>query len=190
VPSANTLVRWVNEKRLRLHSAGSTLPHLWPSSPRDFHPEALTDPCMTVSGHTARAIQQELPPSATTIRFLLLPVDQHDHDANGLLPSLHGHYPASRLLRSSPPLACASVLSASRFFRLCLFPFHRKARFSSSVQKPGLDSRHLYTGHRMVSKQVSSMLFPDQSAALVSMSCLNFRRVINGSLTLVSPIHT
>src|SRR5205823_14071737 len=32
----------------------------------------------------------------------------------------------------------------------------------------------------MVSKQVSSMLFPDQSAALVSMSCLNFRRVING----------
>jgi hypothetical protein len=31
VPSANTLVRWVNEKRLRLHSAGSTLPHLWPT---------------------------------------------------------------------------------------------------------------------------------------------------------------
>jgi hypothetical protein len=31
------------------------------------------------------------------------------------LPSLHGHYPASTLLRSSPPLAGASVLSASRF---------------------------------------------------------------------------
>ena len=31
VPSANTLVRWVNEKRLRPHSAGSTLPHLWPT---------------------------------------------------------------------------------------------------------------------------------------------------------------
>jgi len=26
-------------------------------SPREFHPEALTDPCMTVSSHTARAIQ-------------------------------------------------------------------------------------------------------------------------------------
>jgi hypothetical protein len=53
-----------------------------------------------------------------------------------------------------------------------------------------LDSRHLFTGHRMISKQVSSMLFPDQSAALVSMSCLNSRRVIDGSLTLVSPIRT
>src|SRR6202040_2704135 len=29
-------------------------------------------------------------------------------------PSLHGHYPASTLLRGSPPLSGASVLSASR----------------------------------------------------------------------------
>ena len=33
-----------------------------PSSPGEFHPEALTEPCLTVSGHTARAIHRELPP--------------------------------------------------------------------------------------------------------------------------------
>ena len=30
---------------------------LAPSSPGEFHPEALTDPCLTVSSHTARATQ-------------------------------------------------------------------------------------------------------------------------------------
>jgi hypothetical protein len=69
---------------------------------------------------------------------------------------------------------------AHRYFRsrgasACAFSLIIASRFSSSVQKPGLGSRHLYTGHRMVSKQVASMLFPDQSAALVSMSSLNFR---------------
>jgi hypothetical protein len=39
-----------------------------------------------------------------------------------LPPSLHENYPASPLLRSSPLLTCASVLSASRFCRLCLSP--------------------------------------------------------------------
>ena len=28
-----------------------------PSSPGEFHPEALTDPCLTVSSHAARATQ-------------------------------------------------------------------------------------------------------------------------------------
>jgi hypothetical protein len=43
-----------------------------------------------------------------------------------LPPSLHRHCPVSPLLRSSPPLAGASVLSASRGFRLHLFPYHRQ----------------------------------------------------------------
>jgi hypothetical protein len=43
------------------------------------------------------------------------------------LPSLHGHYPASSLLRSRPPLSGASVLSASRGCRLRLFPWHRRS---------------------------------------------------------------
>jgi hypothetical protein len=42
VPSANTLVRWVNEKRLRLHSAGSTLPHLWPTGSSLGSPPSTT----------------------------------------------------------------------------------------------------------------------------------------------------
>src|SRR6185312_10188594 len=36
-----------------------------------------------------------------------------------LPPSRHGHYPASSLLRSSPPLPAASVLSALQF--RCLY---------------------------------------------------------------------
>ena len=36
-----------------------------PSRPGEFHPEPLTEPCVTVSSHTARAIHGELPPSAT-----------------------------------------------------------------------------------------------------------------------------
>jgi hypothetical protein len=35
-------------------------------------------------------------------------------NGDGPLPSLHGHYPASSLLRGSPPLSGASVLSASQ----------------------------------------------------------------------------
>src|ERR1700719_3152049 len=52
--------------------------NLAPSRPGEFHPEPLTEPCVNLSIYTARAIHEGLPPSATTIRFLLLPVDQHD----------------------------------------------------------------------------------------------------------------
>jgi hypothetical protein len=41
VPSANTLIRWVDEKRLRPHSAGSTLPHLWPTGSSRGGPHRL-----------------------------------------------------------------------------------------------------------------------------------------------------
>src|SRR5260370_30799052 len=49
-------------------------------------------------------------------------------------PLLRGHYPASSLLRGSPPLSGASVLSASRLEPLVLFPLASPARFSRSVQ--------------------------------------------------------
>ena len=42
-----------------------------------------------------------------------------------LPPLLHGHYPASLLLQSSPPLPAASVLSASQVRCLYLFPWPR-----------------------------------------------------------------
>src|SRR5262250_1338549 len=107
-----------------------------PSSPGELHPEALTKPCLSLSTHTARVIHEELPPFATISRFLLLPVDQHDRDANDLPPSLHGHYSASSLLQGSPPLNSASVLSPSWFFHLWLFRLHRSLRFPRSVQLP------------------------------------------------------
>src|SRR5207342_1677081 len=50
-----------------------------------------------------------------------------------------GITPASSLLRSSPPLAGASVLSASRWEPLAPFPLASPARFSRSIQ---VDHRH------------------------------------------------
>src|ERR1700692_4295859 len=49
-------------------------------------------------------------------------------------PLLRGHYPASSLLRGSPPLSGASVLSASRLEPLAPFPLPSPARFSRSIQ--------------------------------------------------------
>src|SRR6476619_880820 len=94
-------------------------PRALPSRPGDFHPEPLTEPDLTLSRHPARADAQRLPPYIEH-RYLPLPVDPSQM-ANAPLPSLHGH-PASSLLRSSPPLAGASVLSASRFEPLAPFP--------------------------------------------------------------------
>src|SRR5262249_31575976 len=51
-----------------------------------------------------------------------------------LPPLLRGHYPASTLLRGSPPLAGASVLSASRLEPLAPFPLASPARFSLAVR--------------------------------------------------------
>src|ERR1700724_2303611 len=47
-------------------------------------------------------------------------------NGDDLPPLLHGHYPASSLLRGSPPLSGASVLSASRLEPLVPFPWHRR----------------------------------------------------------------
>jgi hypothetical protein len=66
-----------------------------------------------------------------------LPVDHTSRDADGPSPSLHGHCPASSLLRDSPPLPGESVLSASRVRRLCLFPLHRRTGSQVPDQSPG-----------------------------------------------------
>ncbi len=61
-----------------------------------------------------------------------------------LPPWLHGHYPASPLLRSSPPLPGASVVSASRVRRLCLFPWHRRLGSQVPYESPN-ESHASYT---------------------------------------------
>jgi hypothetical protein len=50
-------------------------------------------------------------------------------------------HPASTLLRGSPPLSGASVLSASRLEPLAPFPLASPARFSRSIRQPGRASR-------------------------------------------------
>ena len=73
-----------------------------PSSPGGFHPEALTEPCVTVSSHTARAMHRRLPPAATTPRLLLSPVGPpvtarmaHPLGSTGI-PPLHRSYEVVR----------------------------------------------------------------------------------------------
>src|ERR1039457_1320709 len=107
-----------------------------PSRPGEFHPEPLTEPCVNLSIYTARATHCRLLPSITTIEFLRFPVDPYDPDAGDLPPSLHGHYPASSLLRSSPPLAGSSALSASRFYRLSLFPWQSQPGSQVPYESP------------------------------------------------------
>ena len=86
------------------------------------------------------------------VEFLRLPVDPYDPDASDLLPSLHGHYPASSATteQSAPDWRIGTFGLA--VLPLVPFPFPSPTRFSSSVRKPGLESRLLYTGHRMASK--------------------------------------
>src|SRR5262245_17524685 len=103
-----------------------------PSSPGELHPEALTEPCLSLSTHTARAIHEELPPFVTINRFLLLPVDQRGRDANDLPPSLHGHYSASSL--SGRRWRTCVLATVRRSNRTCSFPaygFHEDAFFGN-----------------------------------------------------------
>ncbi len=85
-------------------------------SPRAAHRSGLDT--LASSGSCHRNEDRRLPSriGAPPVASWLAP------NVGDLPPLLHGHYPASSLLRSSPPLAGASVVSASRFLRLCLFP--------------------------------------------------------------------
>src|SRR2546427_12692690 len=64
----------------------------------------------------------------------------------------------SLLLRGSPPLSGASVLSASRLEPLAPFPLASPARFSRSIQEPGRESRRLHAGCHLGSLRHPSSL--------------------------------
>jgi len=80
----------------------------------------------------------------------------------------HVPHPAGLLLTPPPPLRgffttmgwSAPVLRIGTLTLvgppLEFLPYHRSDRFPGSAQKPGSSSRHLYTGGRLGSKQVSS----------------------------------
>ena len=136
MPSANTLVRWVNENAFASYGRLDLVPPLadrfivevapidygpiLPSRPGESHPEALTDSGrepLDSSGscHRMKTAVFRHDPSGPPVSGC-----PTDPDAGDLPPSLHRNYPASPLLRSSPPLAGASLLSASRF-SVCAF---------------------------------------------------------------------
>ena len=162
-----------------------------PSSPGESHPEALTDPCLSLSAHTARAIHGELAPSLTTRRFLPLPVDQGGHDANGLPPSLRGHYSTSQLIRGSPPLADALVLWASRFVRLCLLPSHRQRGSQVPYESP--DWTHAASAPdtaRPVSRHLPCFSRTESQFQFWCHLLFRFDALSSDSLSLVFPIPT
>src|SRR5215471_12968784 len=64
VPSANTLVRWVNELRLRPHSAGSTLPHLWPTCSSSGSPPLITARYFSSDSSDSGSLRTPCPPPA------------------------------------------------------------------------------------------------------------------------------
>src|SRR5712675_1330129 len=85
-------------------------------------------------------------------------------NGDDLPPLLHGHYPASSLLRGSPSLSGASVLSASRLEPLAPFPLASPARFSRSIRQPDRASRCLHAGCRSVGLRTSTELIPEEDA--------------------------
>src|SRR6516165_7084840 len=94
-------------------------------------------------GFYVRAYRALLPPHAPdmlTVRIQVIDgtgtFTLSDSQPCRLLTSLHGHYPASSLLRGGAPLSGTSVLSASRLEPLAPFPLALPARFSRSVQEP------------------------------------------------------
>jgi hypothetical protein len=169
---------------------GHTTGHaVLPSRPGEFHPEPLTDPDMNLSIHPARAIHRRLPPSVEIGGLLRSPVG----------PSLQRGWPPpfapwalphfSTTTEESAPAWLVGI-SASRISRLCLFPWHRQT--GSQVPCKSLDKIHaFYTPDtawpvcRSPPRSSRGMRAPP-----VLMSPQAFRCVSEGSLALVSLIHT
>ena len=108
-----------------------------PSRPREFHPEPLTESVREPldshgSCHPVKAAAFRRNQSGSSCcqltkrsqRAMTCPLR-----STGITP-LHRYYEAVR------PCSGASVLSASRFFRLCLFPWHRRPGSQVPYESP------------------------------------------------------
>jgi hypothetical protein len=134
-----------------------------PSRPGEFRPEPLTDPCLTVSHHTARAIPESCRPPPEPAGSSCFQLAHYGSSADDPPPSLCGHYSASSLLRGGLPLDAASVLSLSWFNPLAAFPLATTPNFPRSLRSPLPGSAHLYAGCRPARKQAPSELIPRSS---------------------------
>src|SRR5262244_428996 len=96
-----------------------------------------------------------------TKQFLLLPVDHFGRGLNDLSPSLRGHYPASSLLRDSPPLRLRIRTLAVVGLPLVASPLTSESQvptFHSTASWQAQATSH--AGRRFARKQVSSKLIP------------------------------
>jgi hypothetical protein len=128
---------------------GGTVARPPPSRPGEFHPEPLTEPDLNLSAYPARATHGRLP-SSTDIEFLRCPVDSDQYGwpapfAPRELPRIN-----APMEQSAPGLRIGTFGLTG--FPLVPFPLPSQTKFSSSVRKPRLESRPLYTGHRTASK--------------------------------------
>ena len=160
-----------------------------PSRPGEFHPQSLTDSgreTLASSGSCHRAKTAAFRREKRALPVASWPAP----NVGDLLPLLHGHYPASWLLRSSPPLSAASVLLASQVRCLYLFPWHRRIGSQVPYESPN-ESHASYTPdtvwpvgrfppHSSWSSGATPVLMPSKA----------FRCVTRGSLALISLIHT
>lgn len=72
-----------------------------------------------------------------------------------------------------------------RFLHLCLSLAIAIEDSCSSIHEPEPESRYLYAGHRLASKQVAAKLLLKQVGSSVLMSFVVFRHVYNSSLMFV-----
>jgi Periplasmic binding protein len=114
-----------------------------PSRPGEFHPEPLTESgrdTLVSSGscHRVKA-------AAFRREFELLPLPVGSLPTSVTCPLRSTSItPASSLVRGSPPLSGASVLSASRVLRLCFLPWHRRPGSQVPYESP-IESHASYT---------------------------------------------
>ncbi len=124
------------------------------SSPGEFHPQALTEPDVTVSRHPALIIPSQLSETCFTAWLLPSLVDQKVKPDDPT-PSLHPHYRDFNATASwSAPVLRIGTLTLMGP-PLEFLPYYRNDRFPRSTQEPGSGSRHLSAGRHPGSKQVS-----------------------------------
>src|SRR5258708_1487288 len=99
-------------------------------------PGPLTGPCVSLSTHTARATDESCRLRPRPVGSSCCQLTGSIPTLGGPPPSLHGHYSASAVLRGSPPLIGASVLSASGSSPLRLFPWHRQPGSQVPYESP------------------------------------------------------
>jgi transposase InsO family protein len=137
-------------------------PAKWSSRPVESHHQPLTKPCLRLSPHTAfhgdrDASSQKQPLSVVVRRFLLvaqLTKTTHLAMSSSWLPAHYRRFNATP--GRSAIFNCIDI--SPSWFSLIGFLLASVEDFPCFGPEPESDSRHLYTGHRMVSKQVSSML--------------------------------